>query len=93
MAVCWIIYAVRNFIGILFSTREFKLSLFRGLPDCAGTAINFRRGQLEAMSEDWDCFMPSEDEWTVLDVGVSAEVLSSIKAQSAISTKSLCECL
>ncbi len=45
------------------------------------------------MSDGWDCFVPSEDEWLALDVGASAEVLGSVKAQSAISTKALCECL
>ncbi len=44
------------------------------------------------MSDEWDCYEPSEDEWATLDPG-AFEVLGNIKAQSAISTKALTEFL
>ncbi len=44
------------------------------------------------MSEEWDCYVPSEDEWAELEPG-AFEVLGNIKSQSAISTKALAECL
>ncbi len=44
------------------------------------------------MSEEWDCYVPSEDEWAELEPG-AFEFLGSIKSQSVISTKALAECL
>ncbi len=44
------------------------------------------------MSEEWDCYVPSEDEWAELDPG-AFEFLGNAKSQSAISTKALAECL
>ncbi len=44
------------------------------------------------MSDEWDCYEPSEDEWATLDLG-AFEVLGNIKSQSAISTKALTEFL
>ncbi len=44
------------------------------------------------MSDEWDCYEPSEDEWAALDPG-AFEALGSIKSQSAILTKALAECL
>ncbi len=44
------------------------------------------------MSDQWDCYEPSEDEWAALEQG-AFEFLGNIESQSAISTKALSEFL
>ncbi len=44
------------------------------------------------MSDEWDCYVPSEDEWAELEPR-AFEFLGSVKSLSAISTKALAECL
>ncbi len=44
------------------------------------------------MSDEWDCYEPSEDDWAALDLG-AFEFLGNIKSQSSTSTKALAGCL
>ncbi len=44
------------------------------------------------MSDEWDCYEPSEDDWAALDLG-AFEFLGNMKSQSPISTKTLAELL
>ncbi len=44
------------------------------------------------MSDEVDCYEPSEDDWAALDPG-AFKFLANIKAQSPISTKALTELL